>query len=76
VWVTSVSRNTSPHQAADEAMWGLEKAHAALTGWRPTIGSGGAWKPETLTSLPIERDESLPDTVMYAVTTYGFTYQP
>lgn len=82
VWVTSVSRGSDQQtvvnpdqQAAEEAMWGMEKAHAALTNWRPTIGTAGAWKAQVLSSQPVTRDESLPSTVMFAVETYGFTYQ-
>lgn len=74
VWVTSVSSGPD-QQAAEEAMWGIEKAHAALTNWRPTIGVAGAWKAQALSSQPVTRDESLPSTVMFAVETYGFTYQ-
>jgi len=75
VWVNSTS--VGPRvQATDESMWGAEKAAAALENWRPAIGTA-AWKPIPLASQPPQRDESLPEvTAMYAVSTWGFTYQP
>jgi len=75
VWVTSTSVGQR-EQATQEALWGAEKANAALENWRPPIGSA-AWKPVPLSSQPPTRDESLPAvTAMYAVSTWGFTYQP
>lgn len=74
IWVTSTSRNGDPEAAADEATWGQEKAQGALMGWRPTTGDI-AWKPEHLGGQPVQRDNDLPDTVMFAVDRYGITYQ-
>lgn len=75
VWVTSVSRNASPEVAATEAVWGQEKAQAALTNWRPTVGAI-AWKPEHEGGQPVQRDPDLPDTVvMYAVDRYRAIFQ-
>ena len=75
VWVTSVSTGRE-QQAADEAMWGAEKARDALIGWRPSIGSQ-RWKPVHVSSQPVTRDDDRPDvTTLFAVDTYGFQYQP
>lgn len=73
VWVTSVSRNDDPVTAHDEAVWGAEKAHDALKGWRPAATS---WKPVPLSSQPPQRDEALPSTTVYTVETWGFQFQP
>jgi hypothetical protein len=67
VWVTSVA------PTSDEALWGAEKAHDALLGWRPSASS---WKPVPLSSQPPTRDESLPTTVVFTVETWGFQFQP
>ena len=67
VWVTSVA------PSHDESLWGAEKAHAALLGWRPDAAS---WKPVPLSSQPAQRDESLPSTVWFTVETWGFQFQP
>jgi hypothetical protein len=75
VTVTSVSRNTKPEEAAREALAGLEFAHAALLGWRPSLGRS-AWKPEPVSSQPPRRDDDLPDTTFYAVEQWRFRYQP
>jgi hypothetical protein len=75
VWVTSVSRNDNPVTAHDEAVWGAEKAHDALKGWRPTIGRA-AWKPVSLSSSEPTRDDSLPDTVYSTFERWGFQFQP
>jgi len=75
VTVTSVSRNGSGQAAAGEAMWGAEKAHAALHGWRPTLGRA-AWKPVVIASQEPTRDGSLPETVYFAVERWGFQFQP
>lgn len=74
VWVTSVSRNASAPAAADEAAWGSEKAQAALLNWRPTTGDI-AWRPVHLDGQPVQRDNDLPDTVMFVVDRYGITHQ-
>ena len=73
VWVTSASRNDNPVTAHDEALWGAEKAHDALKGWRPNAGS---WKPVPLSSQLPQRDEALPSTVVFTVETWGFQFQP
>jgi len=75
VWVNSTA--VGPRvQATDESMWGMERAVAALEDWRPTIGAI-SWKPNNLSSQPPQRDQSLPEvTVIYTVSTWGFTYQP
>lgn len=75
VTVTSVSRNADDQGAADEALWGAEKAHAAFKGWRPTTGRA-AWKPVLISSQEPIADESLPDTVYFTVERWGFQYQP
>ena len=75
VTVTSVSTNTLDATAAAEAMWGAEKAHDALRGWRPSIGRA-AWKPVPIASQEPIRDESLSTTTYYAVERWGFQYQP
>jgi hypothetical protein len=75
VTVTSASTNDRDQDAATAAMWGMEKAHAALHGWRPTIGRA-AWKPVLLSSLEPTNDESLPTTTYYAVERWGFQFQP
>ena len=75
VWVNSTSVGPRA-QATDEALWGAERANNALENWRPQIGAI-SWKPTPLSSQPPQRDESLPEvTAMYAVSTWGFTYQP
>lgn len=74
LWVTSVSRNGDAKVAADEAIWGSEKAADALMGWRTTTGDA-AWKPEHLGGQPVQRDPDLAETVMFCVDRYGFTYQ-
>jgi hypothetical protein len=74
IWVTSVSRNPDAVQAADEAAWGSEKAADALMGWRTSTGDI-AWKPVHLSGQPVQRDDALPDVVMFAVDRYGITYQ-
>ena len=38
LWVTSVSRNSKPNVAADEAAWGAGKAREVLRNWRPDAG--------------------------------------
>jgi hypothetical protein len=75
VTVTSASTNALDQVAADEAMWGMEKAHGALHGWRPTVGRA-SWKPVLLSSLEPTNDESLPTTTYYAVERWGFQFQP
>ena len=75
VTVTSASRNPDDEGAADEALWGAEKAHAAFKGWRPTTGRA-AWKPVLISSQEPTRDESLPNTVYFTVERWGFQYQP
>ena len=75
VTVTSASTNDRDQDAATAAMWGMEKAHASLHGWRPTIGRA-AWKPVLLSSLEPTNDESLPTTTYYGVERWGFQFQP
>jgi hypothetical protein len=75
VTVTSVSVNSDDNVAADEALWGAEKAHDALKGWRPGVGRA-AWKPVPLASSEPARDESLPTTTYFTVERWGFQFQP
>ena len=63
VWVSSVSRNSDPKVAADEAAWGAAKARTVLRNWRPD----GAWSVRSDTSQPARRDDALPTTTFYAV---------
>lgn len=76
VWVTSVSRSTSARTAGAEALWGATKAVDALTvDWRPEVGAE-SWQPEHAASQPIQRDDDLPDFVMYAVDLFLIKYVP
>lgn len=63
LWVTCVSRNTSPKVAADEAAWAAAKVRAALRNWRPE----SSWAVRSETSQPARRDESITATTFYAV---------
>ena len=67
VTITSVAP-----QAAD-ALWGAQKAHDALSGWTPSVGSL-AWRGEPASSLPPTLDPSLPTDVFYAVEQWGYRY--
>lgn len=62
-WVTSVSRNDDPKEAADEAAWGASRARSALRNWAPESG----WSMRSEASQGARRDESIPQTTFYAV---------
>lgn len=63
VWVTSVSRNTSPEVAARESQWGAGKAREALRNWLPE----SRWAMKHDSSAPARRDESI-DATTYVAT--------
>lgn len=75
VWVTSSSHSDAAETAAREVAWAQSRVVDALTDWRPALGRA-TWKAQHLISQPTQRDDSLPDHVVFAVDQYLIQYQP